>query len=128
MYRQALGHLEGLSQTAHAQLSERARSAAGLTDAALIATPPLNRIDSVAAGLNGGLFAIQGNASDPTSLRAHFDPRTPARNATAPSSETTSVRAPAPETAASQNSVSVLRQMFEQPQEPSGPSGGGPRR
>lgn len=123
MYRQALDGLDRLPQTANAPLNERARNAAALTDAAHAATPRLDRIDSVAAGLNGGLFAIQGRENDPTSLRAHFDPQATARNAVAPGNASTQTQTPEP--APAQTSVSALRQMFEQPQDP---SGSGPRR
>ncbi|MEI2453458.1 MULTISPECIES: XVIPCD domain-containing protein [Lysobacter] len=127
LYGQALTGLGRNPLTATIGVPEKTHNAAALADAAHNAQPPLDRIDSVEPGRNGGLFAIQGSAHEPAHKYALLQSPAalPAIQSARTAAETTQ---PARiEAVAEQSSVSALRSMFESPQAPSAPTLG-PRR
>ncbi|WP_144436628.1 XVIPCD domain-containing protein [Lysobacter antibioticus] len=126
LYNQALSGIERLPVNANLSPSARGENAALLVDAARLASPPLERIDSVALGKNGGLFAIQGAQNDPASRHVLLDK--PAALPAAQSPNPPPAQRSAPEPSGPQQSVNALRQMFESVQEPSAAAVPGPRR
>ncbi|QQP97314.1 XVIPCD domain-containing protein [Lysobacter enzymogenes] len=71
-YEQARDGLQRLQPQRPA--GERSLAAAALADAAHNATPPLPRIDHVAEGPNGRLFAVHGELGNSAARYAHADP------------------------------------------------------
>lgn len=74
LYAQALGCLADVQSPNLRSSSDRSQAAAALADAAAAVAPSLRRIDSVASGDNGRLFAIQGRPDDPSRRHVHVDP------------------------------------------------------
>jgi len=71
-YEQARDGLQRLQP--QRPVGERSLAAAALADAAHNATPPLPRIDHVAEGPNGRLFAVHGELGNSAARYAHADP------------------------------------------------------
>ncbi|MBX9400893.1 hypothetical protein K4L06_06175 [Lysobacter sp. BMK333-48F3] len=127
MYRQALASLDRHPATAGIAAADKVHNAAALVDSARSATPALDRIDAVAPGKNGGLFAVQGQQGDPTQKYALLQsplglPAIQSASAIAAPAERAKT-----ETPAEPSSVASLRQMFDQPQA-GAPAAPAPRR
>lgn len=128
LYHQALGAIDTLPAIANLSPSDRRQNAALLVDVARLASPPLERIDSVALGKSGGLFAIQGTQNDPASRHALLDKPAALPAAPPTNPQPAPTQRAAPEPGAPQPSVSALRQMFDSVQESSPASAPAPRR